>query len=92
MMTNPPEKNVATYLEHSLKLPLFWILNNNNNNGIASCQEREQSPTKVRRLTADKLLSYAAHDGEGQTTIHPRMSLPRGDVGMGDIPATKTVK
>ena len=64
----------------------------NNNNGIASCLEREQSPTKVHRLTADKLLSYAAHDGERETTIHPRMSLPRGEVGMGDIPATNTVK
>ena len=41
---------------------------------------------------ADKLLSYTTHDGEGQTTIHPRMGLPWGDVGMGDIPATKTVK
>ena len=68
------------------------LTNDNNNNGIASCQEREQSPTKVRRLMADKLLSYAAHDGEGHTTIHPRMSLPLGDVGMGDIPATNTVK
>ena len=28
-------------------------------------RKRVQSPTKVRRLSADKLLSYTAHDGEG---------------------------
>ena len=42
-------------------------------------------------MTADKLLSYTGHDGEGQPTIHPRMSLPRGKMGMGDIPTTNTV-
>ena len=51
-------------------------------------KKRDQSPTKVRRLTADKLLCYTVHDGKGQTTIHLRMSLPHGHMGMGDILAT----
>ena len=31
----------------------------------------------------DKLLSYTAHDGEGESTIQLSISLPLGDMGMG---------
>ena len=31
----------------------------------------------------DKLLSYTAHDGKGESKIHLSISLPLGDVGMG---------
>ena len=59
---------------------------------MASHRGMIKSKIKKESLpTADELLSYT-HDGEGYSTIHLRVGLPRGVVGMGDILALNSIK
>ena len=43
-------------------------------------------------MAVNKLLSYTAQHGKVESTIHVRMSIPLGDVGIVDIPMTNTAK
>ena len=63
-------------IDHKIRLKRYNI-----NNKMASYRAQKgivQSPTKVRRLSTDKLLSYTDHDGEGYLTIHQKVSLCKG--------------
>ena len=87
--------------EMSPCMSILWILtflpldSNNNSNGIASCQEIQsinQSPTIVRWVTRNKLLSYTTHDSKRQPTVHPLMGLQWPDTRVGDISLTSLVR
>ena len=52
--------------------------------------KKVQSPTKVKRLTANSRLGYTTHVDKRQSIIDPLMSLLRSDMSMGDILFTES--